>query len=212
MNLKINELTEDDITERLRASLETQLRTYADTPRLPPEMFHGSPDSAAVLVPLLRNEGRWEILFTRRTSTLPEHSGQVAFPGGRAEEDDPSPEVTALRETEEEINLSPADVEVLGRLEELHTISNYCVIPVVGRIPWPYEFRLAREEVSRIFTIPLEWLADPSNHKIEYRDLPPPYPPVPVIYFNYYDGELLWGISAEITIDLLRALQLFGGK
>lgn len=208
MSLEINSLTDVDFADRLRESGGRVPGMSDESPRFPPEMFQGSPDSAAVLVPLLRNEGRWEILFTRRTASLPEHSGQVAFPGGRAEEGDPSPEVTALRETEEEINLSPGDVKVLGRLEELHTISNYCVIPIIGRIPWPYEFRLAREEVSRIFTIPMEWLADPSNHKIEYRDLPPPYPPVPVIYFNYYDGELLWGISAEITLRLLRSLQV----
>lgn len=208
MSSDINLLSESEIASRLRNAANKDPDSQEDSPRFPPEIFHGSPQSAAVLVPLLRNEDRWEILFTRRTATLPEHSGQVAFPGGRAEADDPSPEVTALRETEEEINLSPADVQVLGRLEELHTISNYCVIPVIGRIPWPYNFRLAREEVSRIFTIPIEWLADPSNHKVQYRDLPPPYPPAPVIYFNHYDSELLWGISAEITLNLLKSLQL----
>jgi 8-oxo-dGTP pyrophosphatase MutT (NUDIX family) len=208
MSSDINLLSESEIAQRLHNTANLVPESQEDSPRFPPEIFHGSPQSAAVLVPLLRNEDRWEILFTRRTATLPEHSGQVAFPGGRAESDDPSPEVTALRETEEEINLSPADVQVLGRLEELHTISNYCVIPVIGRIPWPYNFRLAREEVSRIFTIPIEWLADPSNHKVQFRDLPPPYPPAPVIYFNYYDSELLWGISAEITLNLLKSLQL----
>lgn len=209
MNSNINDLTEKDIIERLEQATDQYYGESLDSPRFPPEIFHGSPSSASVLVPLLQNRGRWEILYTRRTATLPEHSGQVAFPGGRAEADDDSAEVTALRETEEEINLSPEDVHVLGKLEELHTISNYCVIPVIGSIPWPYEFRLAREEVSRIFTIPLEWLADPSNHKVQYRDLPPPYPPVPVIYFDLYDDELLWGISAEITLNLLRALRLF---
>jgi 8-oxo-dGTP pyrophosphatase MutT (NUDIX family) len=208
MSLDINQLTESDIAQRLKNASNRVQGSSSGSARFPPEMFHGSPSSASVLIPILRNEDKWEILFTRRTSTLPEHSGQVAFPGGRAEADDISPEVTALRETEEEINLSPADVRLLGKLDELHTISNYCVIPVIGRIPWPYEFRLAREEVSRIFTISFEWLADPSNHEVQFRDLPPPYPPVPVIYFKHYDGELLWGISAEITINLLKALQI----
>jgi hypothetical protein len=67
---------------------------------------------------------------------------------------------------------------------------------------------LAQEEVSRVFTIPLEWLADLNNHEIRYRELPSPHSPVPVIYFNYFDGELLWGISAEITLILLESLQL----
>jgi hypothetical protein len=88
------------------------------------------------------------------------------------------------------------------------TISNYCVTPIVGLIPWPYEFTLKIEEVSRIFTIPLEWLSNPSNHKIEERVLPPPYDPIPVVYFNEFNGELLWGVSARITLNLLEILHL----
>ena len=106
MSSDINLLSESEIASRLRNAANKDPDSHEDSPRFPPEIFHGSPQSAAVLVPLLRNEDRWEILYTRRTATLPEHSGQVAFPGGRAEADDPSPEVTALRETEEEINLS----------------------------------------------------------------------------------------------------------
>jgi hypothetical protein len=77
----------------------------------------------------------------------------------------------------------------------------------VGKIPWPYHFTLAKEEVSRVFTIPLEWLADPGNRKIQYRELPDPHSPIPVIYFNKYDGELLWGVSAEIILNFLETLQ-----
>jgi 8-oxo-dGTP pyrophosphatase MutT (NUDIX family) len=204
----VQRLTEKEIIARLalidhKRELETNYN-----PRFPPEMFTGYPQSASVLVPMLRNKGEWEILFTRRTSSLPEHSGQVAFPGGRADPEDDSPEETALREAHEEINLSPQDVQVLGRLRELRTISNYCVQPIVGKIPWPYDFLLAKEEVSRVFTIPLEWLADQGNHSIQYRELPDSHSPVPVIYFDRYDGELLWGVSAEITLNFLESLQL----
>lgn len=171
-------------------------------------MFQRSPLDAAVLVPVLKKGRDWHVLFTRRTSSLPEHSGQVAFPGGRSDPGDTSPEMTALREAEEEIRLLPGDVKLLGRLNQLRTISNYCVFPVVGCIPWPYDFILAKEEVSRVFTIPLKWLADPENHQIHYRELPEPYPPAPVIYFDLYDDELLWGVSAEITLNFLESLQL----
>ena len=204
----VQRLTEKEIIARLALIDHKRELETSYNPRFPSEMFTGYPQSASVLVPMLRNKGEWEILFTRRTSSLPEHSGQVAFPGGRADPEDDSPEETALREAHEEINLSPQDVQVLGRLRELRTISNYCVQPIVGKIPWPYDFLLAKEEVSRVFTIPLEWLADQGNHSIQYRELPDSHSPVPVIYFDRYDGELLWGVSAEITLNFLESLQL----
>jgi 8-oxo-dGTP pyrophosphatase MutT (NUDIX family) len=201
-------LTEEEIIARLGQIDHKKEMEGSYNPRFPPEVFSGFPSSASVLVPMLKNKGGWEILFTRRTSSLPEHSGQVAFPGGRADPGDDSAEETALREAEEEISLSPKDVHILGRLRELRTISNYCVQPIVGKILWPYDFLLAKEEVSRVFTIPLEWLADPGNHSIQYRELPDSHSPVPVIYFDRYDGELLWGVSAEITLNFLESLQL----
>jgi hypothetical protein len=82
----------------------------------------------------------------------------------------------------------------------------------VGKIPWPYDIVLEKEEVSRVFTIPLEWLADPSNRRIQYRELPDPHSPIPVIYFDRYDGELLWGVSAEITLNFLESLQINSSK
>jgi len=208
MGKLIQDLTTQEISARLALIDHSKELKANYKPRFPSEIFSGFPLSASVLVPMLVNNGEWHILFTRRRSSLPEHAGQVAFPGGRADPEDNSHEDTALREAKEEINLSPNDVQLLGRLRELRTISNYCVQPIVGKIPWPYNFKLAKEEVSRIFTMPLEWLADPKNHTIQYRDLPPPHPPVPVIYFEKYDGELLWGVSAEITLNFLESLQL----
>ena len=208
MSSQINALTATGISLQLAEFLDKEIVRRDFNPSYPPEFFNEYPHNAAVLVPILKQDHKWHVLFTRRTSSLPEHSGQVAFPGGRAEPDDDSPEVTALREAHEEINLSPSDVQILGRLREIRTISNYCVMPVVGRIPWPYEFKLARKEVSRVFTIPLDWLADLKNHEIKFRELPSPHSPVPVIYFNRFDGELLWGISAEITLIFLESLQL----
>jgi 8-oxo-dGTP pyrophosphatase MutT (NUDIX family) len=174
----------------------------------PTGLLSGSPRSAAVLIPLLRADGDWHVLFTRRTSTLAEHSGQVAFPGGRADEHDPGPEMTALREASEEIGLAPKDVRILGQLNDFLTITNYRVTPVVGLIPWPYALRPQTGEVERIFTIPLDWLAEPGNHTIQPRQLPAPYPPVNVIYFKPYDGEILWGASARFTLTLLQNLRL----
>jgi 8-oxo-dGTP pyrophosphatase MutT (NUDIX family) len=170
------------------------------------EFLIGEPIPAAVLIPLLIEEGEWRLLLTRRKYDLAEHSGQVAFPGGRADPADDTPVRTALREACEEIGLLPDDVRILGRLRKFHTVTNYLVTPVVGIIPWPYPLQISNEEVSRVFTIPLNWLADPKNMQVEKRELPPPYPPVSVIYYHPYDGEVLWGASARITQSFLNIL------
>jgi 8-oxo-dGTP pyrophosphatase MutT (NUDIX family) len=204
----MSDLTEAIISRRLARALVTPDESTEAEFQLPPEFWETDPRPAAVLVPLLKNDNAWEVLFTRRTASLVEHSGQVAFPGGRIEPGDASIESAALREAEEEIALQPKDVRRLGRLKQLRTITNYYVTPVVGVIPWPYPVRLALDEVSRVFTIPLSWLADPQNYEIRPRQLPAPHPPARVIYFQLFDGELLWGVSAQITLNLLRALQL----
>jgi 8-oxo-dGTP pyrophosphatase MutT (NUDIX family) len=136
------------------------------------------------------------------------HSGQVAFPGGRQNPEDHSPEDAALREAQEEIGLPTNRVRLLGRLEELITITNYQVTPVVGEIEWPQALDPAPSEVQRVFSIPLEWLADAVNREIQMRSLPDNLEQHPVIFFKEYDGELLWGASARITLSFLEALGL----
>jgi 8-oxo-dGTP pyrophosphatase MutT (NUDIX family) len=205
--MPILDLTEDEIARRLSAAREayippeTGLENY-----LKSGAFSQAPRLAAVLVPFTKIEDRWHIIFTRRNNDLPEHSGQVAFPGGRADIGDTSPEETALRETYEEIGLYPSSVRILGRMKSFLTITNYKVKPVVGSVPWPFPIRLALTEVSRVFTIPLEWLADPLNHEVQQRRMPAPHPSIPIIYFRPYDGELLWGVSAYIVINMLEIL------
>lgn len=162
--------------------------------------------SAAVLVPLLLKEKSWHVLFIRRTEISGDmHSGQVAFPGGRCDQQDSSIEAAALRETQEEIGVQPQDVKILGRLPQLITVTNYRITPVVGMIPWPYEFKLAMEEVSRAFCVPLEWLADPNNRKTEPYLLPDKTS-LQVIYFKEYDQETLWGASAHIMVDFINSI------
>lgn len=161
---------------------------------------------AAVLVPLYRDEDRWHVLFTRRTDTVADHRGQVAFPGGRLDDERETPEAAALREAQEEIGLDPADVEILGRLEPLFTVTQYLVTPVVGVIPWPYAFRPSRAEVARIFGVPLDWLRDPAN--LEMRRRATPFgKSVPVYYFRPYEGEIIWGVTARILLNLLEVLK-----
>ena len=167
----------------------------------------GPPRPAAVLIPLIKKNGDWELLFIRRTKVEGDHhSGQVAFPGGRTDDNDPDPETTALRETQEEIGVKASSIDVLGQLEYMVTISNYKVTPVVGHMQWPIKLSAQKNEVDRIFSIPLAWLTDKKNHRIEKRKIDKSSQSHPVIYFNEYDGESLWGVTAHIVLNFLEAL------
>jgi 8-oxo-dGTP pyrophosphatase MutT (NUDIX family) len=159
---------------------------------------------AAVLVPLVRQSDEWHILYTRRTDHVESHKGQVSFPGGACDEDETEPEQTALREAEEEIGIIPAHVQVLGRLANLITISYFRVTPVVGVVKWPAVLRVGEHEVARVFTIPLGWLANTSNRWQFER----PGTTRTLIAYHPYDGELLWGATARMTVDFLKVLGL----
>ena len=114
----------------------------------------------------------------------------------------------ALREANEEIGLSPKHVSVLGNLRDYRTISNYLVTPVVAEIKWPVPLEIDRREVSRVFSIPLGWLADVKNFNIGLRQLEGWDSQIEVIHYQHYEGELLWGITAKLTLSLLYLLGL----
>ena len=159
---------------------------------------------AAVLIPLVRYDEEWHLLFTRRTDTVESHKGQVSFPGGGCDEGETTAEQTALREADEEIGLNPNDVRVLGRLSNLITITYFRVTPVIGVVKWPTVFKVGEHEVARIFTIPLLWLANPSNR----WQFEMPGRVRSLIAYHPYDGELLWGATARLTVDFLNVLGL----
>jgi 8-oxo-dGTP pyrophosphatase MutT (NUDIX family) len=195
-------LTEDSISQHLQAAIAgdpasdgfSEIELNEET-RL---------KCAAVLIPLVWHDEKWHLLFTRRTDTVESHKGQVSFPGGACDEGETTPEQTALREADEEIGLNPNDVRVLGRLSNLITITYFRVTPVVGVVRWPTVFRVGEDEVARIFTIPLEWLANPSNRwQFEI-----PGTTRSLIAYHPYDGELLWGATARMTVDFLTVLGL----
>ena len=157
---------------------------------------------AAVLIPLVWQDDEWHLLFTRRTDRVESHKGQVSFPGGACDEGETTPEQTALREADGEIGINPNDVKVLGRLTNMITITYFRVTPVVGVIKWPAVFRVGEHEVARVFTIPLSWLANPMN-RWEFER---PGTTRTLIAYHPFDGELLWGATARMTVDFLRVL------
>ena len=137
---------------------------------------------AAVLVPLLEVEGALHVLFTRRAASLPHHQGQVAFPGGSRDAGDADAEATALREAHEEIGLRPADVRVLGRLDDIETVaSRFLITPVVGVVPHPYPWRPCAREVDTIFTVPLHDLLAPGIERRRALGLRRPAAPDPLL-------------------------------
>lgn len=201
-----HDLDEAEIAQRLSWAS----RLPEENP-FPPTILDANLQRAAVLMPFLRQPDGWSLLYIRRTSKPEDrHSGQVAFPGGRMDDADLSLEATALREACEEIGLKAGDARLLGRLHDFVTVTSYRVTPVAAVMPWPYPLHPEASEVSRIFTIPLSWLADQRNRREELRHLPPPYPALPVIYYQPFDGEVLWGASARFTIRLLEIL--FGSE
>jgi len=197
----------DALTESQISRLLAQAHTGREESNIPVDLLSKTLKPAAVLIPFLRLNHQWHLLFIHRAQIPNDpHSGQVAFPGGASDPADSGPEQTALREAREELGISPMDVNLLGCLNDFRTITSYRVTPVVGSLPWPYPIFLESTEVSRAFTIPLGWLANPENRQIQQRLLPPPYSPVPVIYYRSYDGEVLWGASAGFTLKLINIL------
>lgn len=116
---------------------------------------------AAVLVPIVHGTEPG-VLLTVRTAHLRAHAGQVAFPGGRIESEDASPEAAALREAQEEIGLEARDVELAGRLPDYVTGTGYLITPVVGLLPGGLVMRPSADEVASIFTLPMATLLDPA--------------------------------------------------
>jgi 8-oxo-dGTP pyrophosphatase MutT (NUDIX family) len=200
------DLTEDYISRRLKETYQPGVIASTDGYA---EMYAGAQlKCAAVLIPLVWWKDEWHIVFTRRTEAVEHHKGQVSFPGGGCNADETTPEQTAMREAEEEIGLKSADVRLLGRLNEVLTITRYRVTAVAGVMPWPYELRLEPAEVERVFTIPLLWLAQRENWEERLVTPAGMLRTFPVISYRSYDGEIVWGASAKMTHNLLSVLEL----
>ena len=158
---------------------------------------------AAVLMPLIDRADGMTVLLTQRTAHLSAHAGQISFPGGRFEAGDGTPENTALRETEEEIGLTRAHIEVLGRLSVRETGTGYRVVPVVGVITPPFSVAPDPHEVAAVFEVPLSFVLDPANHRFETRIMSGVQRQFySVLYGDYY----IWGLTARLLVNLSQRL------
>jgi 8-oxo-dGTP pyrophosphatase MutT (NUDIX family) len=163
-----------------------------------------NPTPAAVLVPLVVREAGLTLLLTRRTAHLNDHAGQIAFPGGRAEEYDSSPIDTALRETEEEIGLGRRHIDVIGTLPLYYTGTGYSVTPVVGLVHPPFDLQADSFEVAEIFEVPLAFLMDGLNHQRLSAQLPSGRRS---FYAMPYEDYFIWGATAGMLRNLFHFLR-----
>jgi 8-oxo-dGTP pyrophosphatase MutT (NUDIX family) len=155
---------------------------------------------AAVLIGVLGDT----VILTKRASHLKHHPGQIALPGGKIDAGDAGAEAAALREAREEVGLDPGNVEVLDALPVHETVTGYTVTPVLARVR--AEFRAVPEagEVSDVFRVPLDFLMDARNYRVEgrrWRGMRRNYFVVP--YGPYY----IWGATARILKSLADRVQ-----
>lgn len=154
---------------------------------------------AAVLIPVVSREPEASVLLTQRTPHLSAHAGQIAFPGGKVDADDPSPIAAALREAEEEIGLSPALVEPIGYLSPYLSRTGYRIVPVLGRVNPAHELTINPHEVVDAFEVPLSFLMSAANHRRGSRlfmGKPRNFYEIP------FEERYIWGITAGIIRGL----------
>ena len=160
------------------------------------------PKPAAVLVPVVMRQEP-ALLLTERASQLRQHSGQIAFPGGRVDPTDASVLEAAYREAEEEIGLSARFISPLGYLDPYLSTTNYLVIPVVAQVSPSYTLSLNPHEVADTFEVPLGFLMDPAHHELHAREWKGR---LRRYYAMPYQERYIWGVTAGIIRNLYERL------
>ncbi|HEY6873010.1 MAG TPA: CoA pyrophosphatase [Geobacteraceae bacterium] len=178
----------------LKERIKTALAAHERVPMAP------GPVPAAVLLPLYLRSGSCHVLFTKRTEHLHHHRGEISFPGGVRHPEDRDALATALRETEEEVGIARADVEVLGMLDDFYSIHDYLVTPCVGFLPADPRFRINHGEIERLIEVPLDQLLNPGIFRAEdwrWRGRQQP------VYFYRWGNDEIWGLTAAILKQFL---------
>jgi len=154
---------------------------------------------AGVLVPLRIVEGEAAVVLARRTEQVPHHKGQICFPGGSRDPGDRDLFATAVRESEEELGIRAADVELLGGMEPVPTVTGFFIQPFLARIPQDARFRLGAFEIAEVFDVPLSVFTDLGRYRAaETTFLGKPYR----VYFLDYGPHTIWGATARILHNL----------
>ena len=158
---------------------------------------------AAVLIPVVDHGDDATVILTQRTTGMRSHSGQIAFPGGKIDAEDPSPEDAALREADEEIGLDGAHVEIIGRLPDYVSGSGYRIAPVLAVVRPGFDLTINPDEVDAAFEVPLGFLMDPANHRRQSRV----WNERERFFYEMPFGErYIWGVTAGIIRTLYERL------
>lgn len=161
--------------------------------------------TAAVLVPLFFHHGKYHVLLTKRSDFVEHHRGEISFPGGKFDPTDADFCACALRETSEEIGVHPSDVKLLGELDDFYTVATkFLVVPYVGLIPYPYDFKTSAREIAGLITVPLEVFFDESLRSEDtwiFQGMP-----VEVTSYRYKEHNI-WGATARILKHFTELLQ-----
>ncbi len=191
---------------------EALRRRFANPPSWQPEVLaekrflERAPIHASVLVPIVVRE-QPTVLLTERTMHLSTHSGQIAFPGGKVDDDDVDAAATALREAQEELGLEPSLVHVLGTLPHYVTGSAFIITPVVGLVQPGFSLIPNSHEVADVFEVPLEFLMNPANHQrhaFEWEGVRREWFSMP--YQDHLTQRFIWGATAGMLRNIYRLL------
>jgi len=196
----------DWIAQRLARPAPSAARGMSDGFRLPGRDGVATP--AAVLVPVVNRPEGLTLLLTQRSADLPDHPGQISFPGGRVEPGDATFADAALRETAEEVGLAANRIEVLGELATYETVTGYRVTPIVGWVEPPFTLTPDPVEVAEAFEVPLAFVLDPANQQRQFRmlgELRRDFWAIP------YGEHYIWGATAAMLLILDRTLRDNGG-
>jgi 8-oxo-dGTP pyrophosphatase MutT (NUDIX family) len=171
-----------------------------------PQRIHDSTRiRAAVLILFYEVEGCPYLIFTKRTDLVATHRGEICFPGGMMESSDTDLMATGLRELQEELDIPPSKVEILGSLDEMRTVSsNFLVVPFIGYLNEKVSFHPNEGEVSDVLEVPFEHFMNPEIFHEETRIVEDR--PIPV-YFYRWESHIIWGVTGRILKSLLDLLK-----
>jgi 8-oxo-dGTP pyrophosphatase MutT (NUDIX family) len=185
---------EKDFVNQIREILSSRKRKVIEHPPF---------SHAAVLVPLFQKDKDCHLLFTKRSDQVKYHKGEISFPGGVVDEEDSQLEKTALREAFEEIGLKEDDVQIIGVLDDIVTITEFIVTPIVGLFPYPYPFKVSEVEIAELIEVPLVSLLD--EDRFSEREIIRGTGKE-VVYAYQYENHIIWGATARILKQFLELI------